>query len=144
MVVYREFNDKFVCLAYGMCCIKYQPCINESELIAISGYLGIETEEFIKNYTDHRWPGTTSYLIRHNENGCVFLKEISGSRLKLCSIQQVKPRCCREWDAAINKNECRQCLKQMFNLIVDENGRIAGNISDINNLLNYLKHPIYY
>lgn len=73
----------------GECCKGYGGAfVNEQEIKAISQYLHIEPESFLKDYC--QWSGGRP-LIRVSESGyCVFWKEV-------CTIHEVKPRMCKLW-----------------------------------------------
>jgi Fe-S-cluster containining protein len=110
-----EFN----CICCGTCCRKFQPRLNTSELEVIAGRLGITVARFIADYTDHRWPGTLSYLLVHRDEACVFLYSTPDTHLQLCRIHDFKPSCCRDWAAGIQKSECRAGLKNLCGIEVD-------------------------
>jgi len=133
---------KFNCLCCGTCCAKYQPRLEKSEVVSISGHLGMTEAEFIAEFTDPKWPGEFSYLIKHNESGCLFLTRSSDGVKRLCRIHNVKPDCCSKWEAGLNNPECRTGLQQIWNLSSDENGLISGAEEDVNLFLsanNYLR-----
>jgi len=73
----------------GECCKGYGGAfVNEEETKAISQYLHIDPESFLKDYC--QWSGERP-LIRVSESGyCVFWKEV-------CTIHEVKPRMCKLW-----------------------------------------------
>jgi len=115
--VNNNFADKsksleFVCLCCGTCCKRYQPRISLTEANSIAGNLNISPDEFIKQYTDHRWPGTQSFLIQHVNSGCIFLKPSEDGNLFLCSIHSFKPDCCLDWQASADREECQEGLSK--------------------------------
>jgi hypothetical protein len=44
----------------------------------------------------------------------------------LCLIHDFKPACCREWQSGLDKAECREGLKSIWDLIVEPAGQISG------------------
>jgi len=62
--------------------------VNEREVDAISQYLNMAPESFLRDYC--RWSGGRP-LIKSSESGhCIFWN-------KVCTIHQVKPRMCKVW-----------------------------------------------
>jgi uncharacterized protein len=112
----KQSND-FVCLCCGTCCSIYQPRISLDEVHIIAGKLNLSVSQFVEQYTDRRWPGTQSYLIRHVNSACVFLKPSLDNRLKLCSIHDFKPICCLEWQASSDRRECQTGINQQKNFL---------------------------
>jgi Fe-S-cluster containining protein len=118
---------KFSCICCGTCCKKYQPCLTSEEVDKISGQLGLTRSDFLANYTDHRWPGTNTFLLIHVNQACVFLKASKESQLNLCRIHDYKPVCCQEWVAGLNKPECQAGLKQQFGISIDPYGQLVAS-----------------
>lgn len=96
------------------------------EAVSICDTLGLEWEEFHERYLDKRWPGSSSFLVRHNEHGCVFLKRSPGEKAATCFIHNFKPSACVEWQPGLFKKECRDGLKRAWKLEVGEGGTIKG------------------
>ncbi len=111
----NQSSSEFVCLCCGTCCSRYQPRVTLKEVASIAQNLKITSDEFIKLYTDHRWPGTQSFLIRQVNSVCCFLKPSEDGKLKLCSIHTFKPGCCLEWQAGASRPECQEGLNQRWN-----------------------------
>jgi Fe-S-cluster containining protein len=88
--------------------------------------LGIAHQQFLDSYTDHRWPGTQSFLLIHRDGACIFLKNVPEKKIRLCGIHSFKPACCLDWEAGINKPECRKGLKDVWDLSVTPSGQISG------------------
>lgn len=105
----------FVCLCCGTCCSRYQPRISLAEVDSIAKNLNITADQFIKHYTDRRWPGTQSFLIRQANEACLFLKPSTDGKFKLCSIHAFKPNCCLEWQAGASREECQEGLNKGWN-----------------------------
>ena len=105
-------SSDFVCLCCGTCCSRYQPRISLAEVDTIASNLNFTTDQFIEQYTDQRWPGTQSFLIKHVNSACVFLKPSENGQLKICSIHAFKPACCLDWQAGADRQECQEGLSK--------------------------------
>jgi hypothetical protein len=77
----------------------------------IASHLNIAPDRFKKQYTDPRWPGIESFLIRQVNSICIFLKSSEDGERRLCSIHAFKPACCLEWQARADREECLTGLK---------------------------------
>jgi Fe-S-cluster containining protein len=104
--------SQFVCLCCGTCCKRYQARISIAEANSIAYNLNLPADQFINDYTDHRWPGTQSYLIRQVNSACIFLKPSEDAALMLCSIHPFKPDCCLAWQAGADREECQEGLSK--------------------------------
>jgi uncharacterized protein len=127
------------CLCCGTCCRKYQPRLTADEVRLISAKLEISAETFIKDYTDHRWPGTESFLLIHKNDACLFLQNDTARNISLCSIHAFKPACCWDWDCGIEKPECQQGLKTKFGINVDASGKVEASPEQLNQLKEHLQ-----
>lgn len=76
------------------------------DIARISAYLGIAANDWEKLYDDSRWRFPEHRLIRHINGVCAFLKFNEG--LATCKIHSVKPDCCSQWQAGLDKTECRE------------------------------------
>ena len=126
------------CLRCGVCCSKYQPHLSLSEAYSLACKLGESWEQFLTRYTDHRWPGTQSVLIRHQDGSCIFLQSAQNGQ-RLCKIHDFKPACCRDWVSGLKRPECQQGLKDKWNLEVDPAGQINGERQSLEKFELYLK-----
>ncbi len=104
------------CFRCGTCCSKFQPQISLSEAHIIADKLGVSWRHFLADYIDPRWPGTRNFLLRHINGACVFLRVSSDQKQKLCSIHTFKPSCCQEWKPGIDRSECLDGLKTIWDL----------------------------
>ncbi len=118
----------FRCLRCGTCCQKYQPRLSAGESARLAAALGISAEQFLERFTDHRWPGTQSFLLSQKDGACIFLTRSRGQ--SLCGIHPIKPQCCRDWVPDILKPECQAGLEKRFRLTVDAQGRLQGQARD--------------
>ena len=115
------------CLRCGICCIKYQPFLNLEEAHLIANRLKVSWEYFLAEYADHRWPGNQSILIRHSNGACLFLQNYPQKKQSLCLIHEYKPACCLEWESRLDRQDCREGLKNQWGLTLDTSGRIVGS-----------------
>ena len=97
----------------------------------IAGRLGLSWEEFQLDYLDPAWPGSRTVLAVHRDGKCVFLEQQPDERVFFCHIQPFKPASCIEWNAGLEKNDCRQGLAGCWKLHVDADGRVTGAVLDI-------------
>jgi Fe-S-cluster containining protein len=123
----KVFLVTMQCICCGTCCSKYQPRLSLAEAQLLAQKLGISWEQFKDNYTDSRWPGTASFLLRHQNGACIFLQFSPSSKQKLCLIHDFKPECCLDWQAGWEKPECRGGLQNTWQLTVDSAGRVCGD-----------------
>jgi len=98
------------CLRCGVCCSKHQAILNDEELGKIADFLAVSPADFISEFTDVRWKSSMNYLIRHNENGCVFLTY--DNDVAACTIHPVRPACCRDWIPGPERKECREGMER--------------------------------
>ena len=115
------------CIRCGTCCSRFQPRLELPEVKLIAGKLGISWKSFLQDYTDPRWPGTTSFLLLQNNGVCLFLKSSTDNKQNLCLIHDFKPSCCLDWKSSLERRECREGLKTRWDLAVDSSGRISGS-----------------
>ncbi|MBN1191635.1 MAG: YkgJ family cysteine cluster protein [Dehalococcoidales bacterium] len=127
------------CFRCGLCCKKYQPLLSPEEAGFIAGKLGISRQYFNELYSDPRWPFDNSLLIRHNNGACPFLQENSAGNEYNCLIHDFKPSCCREWESRIDRNECKEGLKSVWGLEVDDCGRVTGRIERLKEFVEFLR-----
>jgi Fe-S-cluster containining protein len=104
--------------------------MTEAEAKTIAEKIGITWEAFIDNYLDSRWPGIETVVIRQIASVCPFLDQPADSIIGLCRIHACKPSCC-QWQANLDRNECRQGLNRYWGLSVSEDGELNGSPEDI-------------
>jgi len=114
------------CIRCGVCCTVYQVRISPAEAIAIAGSMGMERWDWVGRYCDPRWHDTRRHLIRHDEDGCVFLDRSRGD-VALCSIYSVRPSACRDWAAGVFKPACQDGLRRYWQVEVDDEGQLRGS-----------------
>jgi Fe-S-cluster containining protein len=95
------------CLRCGVCCTRHQVRLGLLESQQIASKMGFGWEEWLDLYTDRRWPGTDSFLLRHCNGACVFLEKTEGSNVTLCLIQSFKPSTCKEWIPGLYRRDCQ-------------------------------------
>ncbi|MBQ9336164.1 MAG: YkgJ family cysteine cluster protein [Lentisphaeria bacterium] len=92
-------SDEFRCVRCGACCRWEGPVrVTEAEVDAIAAFLGIPVKDFIRDHTvltqDRR-----SLSLRENPDGsCCYYDPDA----RLCRIQEVKPKQCRDFPAGWN------------------------------------------
>ncbi len=126
------------CIRCGVCCTVYQVRIEPPEARDIAESMGMEYWDWVGRYCDPRWHDTRSHLIKHDDNGCVFLDH-SGGEVALCRIYQVRPIACREWHAGIFKPACQAGLKRVWNVGVSDSGELQGEPHSLTRLKDFLQ-----
>ena len=96
-------NREIECFRCGICCMRYQPKISPEELENIAGYLSLTPDEFVSKYVMVTKIG---YLLRQSHGACIFLEPEAGGNRNNCSIHDSRPAPCRDWTAALSKQEC--------------------------------------
>jgi Fe-S-cluster containining protein len=93
------------CRRCGVCCTRHQAHVGPADIERISGFLGIVPGNWGKLYNDARWNFGEDSLIRQVNGACTFLKYENG--LACCTIHEVRPACCADWQPDPDKKECR-------------------------------------
>jgi hypothetical protein len=109
----RAVDEAIPCFRCGICCIVYQPKMDEAEARVIAQGLGLSFDSFVKQYALEYPPKSGIYRLRHHNGACIFLHQ-EGDRTS-CSIQDFKPSACREWEPSLSRNECLEGLKKRGN-----------------------------
>jgi Fe-S-cluster containining protein len=137
--LFREIDIKTIpCLRCGTCCKFFQPRISLAEARSIAEKLNLSWEHFVTEFTDPKWPGIQSFLIRHNQNGCIFLNTNPATKQSYCQIHAFKPACCREWKSGLERSECQKGLKSHWDLRVDSDNQICGTKEQLAALKTYI------
>ncbi|MDD2471607.1 MAG: YkgJ family cysteine cluster protein [Dehalococcoidales bacterium] len=131
-------TSDFPCFLCGECCSRYQVRVTMAEAKRISEKLGMEWESFLEHYTDSRWPGERSLLLNHRNGACIFLKRASGEHVAICSIHGFKPDSCIQWTPGPFRRECRDGLKRLWNLGINQEGDIIGEPGNIDRFNNFV------
>lgn len=132
-------EDGFVtCFRCGVCCMKYQVNVGLIEAQRIAGELGVGREDFVERYTDPRWPGTNSLLLRRDDAGCTFFRREDGNKEGTCTIHTFRPDSCRDWTASLYRPECREGLAKCWGLAVDSGGNPTGDEERIKYFRSFL------
>jgi Fe-S-cluster containining protein len=135
----EQSEEVFPCFCCGICCSKYQAYLARGEAQKLADGLGIPLRKFLDDYTDPRWPGSDTYLLKHAAEACVFLERKNDGTIGLCRIHDFKPDVCRQWAAGSSKNECRQGLKRYWDLEIDNTGEITGSPDKLERFQTCLK-----
>ena len=99
------------CFRCGICCTCYQPPLTADDIDNIASALGISRSKFVSGYCV-KAPIKEGYLLKHADNGCVFLAWGGDGRAR-CSIYDSRPKACREWGPSLSKPECLQGLAKL-------------------------------
>lgn len=135
----EQMNNAYPCFCCGICCTKYQVHLDMEEAQEVAAHLNLPLQQFLDEYTDTRWPGEDTFLIKQKEGVCIFLTQDSNSPAKFCRIHEFKPSSCRKWSASLFRRECRQGLSRDWELSVNESGEITGSPANIKKFKEFLK-----
>ena len=128
----------FECILCGICCSVYQVRISREEAATLADRMSMEFYEWVGRYCDPRWHDSRSYLVRHEGGHCVFLERRDDRRTALCSVYDVRPSSCREWQAGMDKPECQEGLRRYWHVQVDGDHRLAGTPLALSRLRAFL------
>lgn len=99
------------CFQCGVCCIKWQPLLGPEEVRKLAGALGMRTSAFSRRFT-RAYPLRRGWRqLKATADGCVFLR-FDDTR-SFCSIYEVRPQVCRDWQANLGKRECIEGLQRL-------------------------------
>jgi Fe-S-cluster containining protein len=113
--------------------------MNMEEAQLISDKLGVNLQYFKSEYADPRWPFDQSILIRHQNGACSFLQINSEKKEALCRIHSFKPLCCREWESRMDRADCKEGLKSIWDLEIDDSGRVVGRSERVAEFTAFLR-----
>ena len=115
------------CLRCGECCRTYQVRVELDEAARLAEGLGMPVGEFLETYADKRWPGNRSFLLRQENEHCVFLNSgVNNSGMTECAINSFKPASCREWCPSLGHVECRRGMMRMLGISRDGSGGVVS------------------
>jgi Fe-S-cluster containining protein len=134
----NDLGRKFQCFRCGVCCTRYQVRIELPEAKNIAERLSLSLSEFLNLYTDSRWPGKDSFLIRHQNGKCIFLKSLKRNKVTRCIIHSFRPQDCQNWTPDIGKPECQQGLSK-WDLKINSTGELNGPIENLRQFFSFLK-----
>lgn len=97
------------CRRCGVCCKRHQAYVGPEEIQRITAFLGISVSDWEKQYNDARWEYDNYRLIRQVNGACAFLRYNGG--LAACTIYEVRPACCADWQPGAEKKECKEGIK---------------------------------
>lgn len=124
----KQEESSIPCFRCGVCCSRYQVRMSLIEAHRIADELGVSWDEFVERYTDRYWPGTESFLLRHSNGACIFLKPDEDSNIASCLIHPFRPSSCREWNSSQYHPECQEGLNKYWGLKISP----EGNLQDTN------------
>ena len=88
--------SKFRCLRCGNCCRWHGAVrVDQEEIAAIAGFLGINENEFLARFTRLTDDRRGLSLLEKPDGSCLYLEGSAGE--VGCQINPVKPRQCREF-----------------------------------------------
>ncbi len=101
------------CFRCGLCCVLYRPKVRPEEIKVIARELGLPEHEFMIKYVRNS-PSKNTKLLQNKEDQCPFLtlKQSVAS----CTIYSVRPLACRNWQASLSRQECREGLTKINNV----------------------------
>ena len=127
------------CFRCGVCCIKYQAPLNSVEAGLIADYLELPLDVFLDRFTDHRWPAGPERLLCHLNGACVLLNSEQDGKLNNCRIHLVRPKACCDWEAGLDRKECRDGLAKHWQLSVNSSGQLEGSEEKLGEFQSFLK-----
>jgi len=126
-----DLNTQLLCFRCGICCTRYDVPVTFEEAHKLADFLKIDWQTWLSNYTNPAWPGVRSMLLVRLGGECVFLTKPLEDNSRVCLIHSVRPAACRDWQAGIDKIDCRNGLAKSFGLSVSDSSKITGNQKDI-------------
>lgn len=128
-----------VCFRCGICCVRYQVLVTETEARDIVRRLGITWQQWLDRYINPAWPGTDSFIIRQVDGACIFLENSSAGNTARCVIHPFRPVSCREWAPGLDQRECREGLSRYWELTVAPSGQIEGTRDKLGDFRSFLE-----
>jgi len=138
-VVITKLDPLIPCFRCGVCCTRHQVRVNVVEARRICDGLGLRWHEFLRDYADPRWPGADSFVLRQQDEVCVFLKNTNIPYQKICLIHMFKPSACREWTPSLYRRECHKGLLRYWELTVSSEGELQGDDKRILGFQHFLE-----
>lgn len=84
--------------------------MGEDEIETIAKGLGMARDKFLREYVQEYPLKPKTYLLRRQNNACVFLKYEEDKAS--CTIHPFKPAACRNWIPSLSRPECQEGLKR--------------------------------
>lgn len=84
-----EVQRNVDCTACAKCCRETVVAVREPEIEAIAGFLGIEPDLAVRQYTVPDPDNPEARVLRNEHHACVFLDE------NLCMVYDARPQACR-------------------------------------------------
>lgn len=139
LLLKRNLENGLPCFRCGICCTKFQVRISVEEARQIAKKLDVPWENWLEKYTDARWPGTASFLLRHCESGCVFLNPAKGKNGACCLIHTFRPSSCREWTPGLHRPECQEGLSRYWGITVSPSGELVAPEHKLRDFYSFLE-----
>ena len=134
-----KLDSSIPCFRCGICCYKHQVRIDIVEARRICDVLGLNWHIFLSRYIDQKWPDDNSFLLRQQDQTCIFLRNTNLPYKKICLIHMFKPSACREWMPSLYQRECREGLLRYWGLSVTLEGELQGANDRIQCFQSFLK-----
>ena len=113
------------CFLCGICCSIYNIFLGTEEAERISRYTGLPLLEFIEECEAYYSFGPETLLLVKKDDGCIFQKRLDVKRA-VCSIHEVKPVACRNWQPSLSQIPCQRGLEKYWHLKVTPEGELTG------------------
>lgn len=98
------------CHRCGICCERWQARVTHADARRLAAYLGISADSLLATYTVPYPLDDATRLLRHDANGCVFLRRDADGR-SACTVHPARPEVCETWTASLARRECRDGLR---------------------------------
>ena len=103
-----ENREEMPCLRCGVCCRKWQPLLDDEEVAAVAGGLGIPLDIFRRDHIETYPVKANIYVFKRIGKACSYLK-YEGSTAS-CAIHSFRPQACRNWTPDLSRKECQEGL----------------------------------
>ncbi len=124
------------CFRCGVCCERWSPELAPADVERLAHFLSLTTDDLLDRFARPYPPGT-SHVLRHTAAGCVFLARDPDGRAA-CSVHPARPQACRDWQAGLERRECREGLTRMGNGMLAVADLYPGDPDALAELLNVI------
>jgi len=100
------------CFRCGICCIRFRPRLDNTEIEQIAGKLGMAREVFIRRFV-RRWAHIADPVLDNGGEQCPFLGWNEGHDQAAGMIHSFRPQACRNWQASLSRAECQEGLRHI-------------------------------
>ncbi len=99
------------CVRCGVCCERWSPELAPADVERLARFLSLTADDLLSRFARPYPPGG-SHVLRHTAAGCVLLARGPDGRFA-CSVHPARPQACRDWQAALDRRECRDGLARI-------------------------------